>query len=381
MCSLGTILPHGLLGFSYALQHSKAAVHLLDHVHCNSCLDENRWHESRETVIPRTELRDKKACTGIVNVRCHMPTLEQQINTRIALKNVLYATDFSAVACAALPYALGICRHYEGTLHVVHVIQDSDLQFQAEGVNPVTFEKICEAKSRNAMGRIGNLSPELAGTPHETYVRRGRIGEVISEIVTDQQIDLLVLGTHGREGIGKLVMGSVAEELLRQSPCPVLTVGPKAAGRVKQEFDETGKDFHPAEIELRQIVFAVDVSAESLAAASFAVSLAEEFQGKISLVYVIEESTAAPGKRIRQYLESLIPEEAAAWCRAETIVRFGSSAEKIIETASELNADLIVLGVRPASDGLFAATHFSGSVAHRVIAGATCPVLSVRRSL
>jgi nucleotide-binding universal stress UspA family protein len=111
---------------------------------------------------------------------------------------------------------------------------------------------------------------------------------VISEFVAKQHIDLLVLGTHGREGIGKLAMGSVAESLLRQSSCPVLTVGPKACGRIKQEFDETGKDIRPAEIELKHIIFAVDFSPESLAAAPFAVSLAEEFQARLALLHVIK---------------------------------------------------------------------------------------------
>src|SRR5215467_396439 len=210
--------------------------------------------------------------------RCHMLTIEHKINTRISVNNVLYATDFSTAACMALPYALAICRHYEGVLHVVHVIQDFDILFQAEGVNPVTFEKTWEAKNRNAMERIRKLSPNLAGTPHHTYVRRGKIRDEISEIVADQHIDLLVLGTHGREGIGQLVVGSVAEELLRQASCPVLTVGPKVSGKLKREFDGSGKDFRTAEIELRQIVFAIDVSPESLAAAPFAISLAEEFQ-------------------------------------------------------------------------------------------------------
>lgn len=307
-----------------------------------------------------------------------MATATLNTNTRIALKNVLYATDFSAAACAALPYALAICRHYEGTLHVVHVIPE-DILGQAEGVNPVTFEKICEAKNRNAMERMRQLSPELAATPHHTYVQRGRILDVISKVVAEQHIDLLVLGTHGRQGLERLAMGSVAEELLRQSSCPVLTVGPKASGRIKQEFDETGKDLRPAEIELRRIVFAVDVSPESVSAAPFAISLAEEFQGQLGLLHVIEDEPAGLSQWTLEHIESLVPEEARVWCRSETMVRIGSPAEQILKTATENKADLIVLGVRSASDGLLAATRLPGSVAHRVIANATCPVLTVRK--
>jgi nucleotide-binding universal stress UspA family protein len=198
-------------------------------------------------------------------------------------------------------------------------------------------------------------------------------------MVADQHIDLLVLGTHGRHGLQKLVLGSVAEELLRQVFCPVLTVGPKASGRIKEEFDETGKDFRLAEIDLQQIIFAVDLSPESLAAAPFAVSLAEEFEARLGLLYVIEEPAATPSRWAIEYVGSLVPQEAALWCRPETIVKIGSPAEQILETAKEKNADLIVLGVHSANEGVVAATHLPGSVASRVIAGATCPVLTVRK--
>lgn len=201
---------------------------------------------------------------------------------------------------------------------------------------------------------------------------------MISEFVAKQHIDLLVLGTHGREGIGKLAMGSVAESLLRQSSCPVLTVGPKACGRIKQEFDETGKDIRPAEIELKHIIFAVDFSPESLAAAPFAVSLAEEFQARLALLHVIKRHGSAPIERPLERLESLIPEEAALWCRPEPIVKFGFPAEQILQTAADSNSDLIILGVRSAQSRFGTATHFPWSVAHKVIANASCPVLTVR---
>jgi nucleotide-binding universal stress UspA family protein len=308
-----------------------------------------------------------------------MPVIEPKTSTRITLDNVLYATDFSAPACAALPYALAIGRHYESTLHVVHVVPEFDVLVQAEAVNPVTFDSAYAAQARAARDRMRTLTSELACIPHRTYVRRGKIWDVVAQLVAEQHIDLLVLGTHGREGIGKLAMGSVAESLLRHSTCPVLNVGPKAFGRIKEEFDETGKDIRPSEIELKHITFAVDFSPESLAAAPFALSLAEEFQARLGLLHVAEKDAADSAKPALERLESLIPQEAALWCRPEVIVKFGSPAEQILQSAVEANSDLIVLGVRPARSYSGTATHFPWSVAHKVIANARCPVFTVRK--
>jgi len=307
-----------------------------------------------------------------------MPLAEQKASTRISLKNVLFATDFSAVAQAALPYAVAISRHYGSTLHAVHVIPDFNILVHPQAVDPVTFEFAYEAEKRAALKHMRVLVPDLLSINHHMYIRHGGIWDALSEIMSQQQIDLLVLGTHGRRGLSKLITGSVAEELVRLAPCPVLTVGPKVSGVVKEEFDEALQDIRPAEIELKQIIFAMDFNPESLAAAPFAISLAEEFQARLGLVYVIPKDLPTPSRQVLQRLEHLVPAEAALWCRPENLVKFGKPAEQILQCASERSADLIVLGVRSAKAHLGSATHFPWSTAHRVIAGASCPVMTVR---
>jgi nucleotide-binding universal stress UspA family protein len=306
-----------------------------------------------------------------------MPLAEQKTTTRVALNNVLFATDFSGAAQAALPYALAISRHYGSTLHSVHVIPDFNVLVHPQAVDPVTFEAAYEAEKREALEHMRDLTSELQEVPHSTYIRRGRVWDAVSEIIAEQHIDLLVVGTHGRSGLGKLLLGSVAEELLRQAACPVLTVGPKASGGIREELDETTEDVRSADVELKQIICAVDFSPESLAAAPFAVSLAEEFQACLRLLHVIDQNRPVPGQLVLQRLENLVPTEVAFWCRPETIVKFGEAAEKILQAASECRAELIVLGVRAAKAHLGAATHFPWSTAHKVIAGAPCPVLTV----
>jgi nucleotide-binding universal stress UspA family protein len=311
-----------------------------------------------------------------------MNILEQKTSTRIALNNVLFATDFSAAAEAALPYAVAICRRYGSTLHAVHVIPEFNILVHAETVNPVTFESAYEAELHDARERMKHLRPDLEGIPHHTYIHRGKLWNVLSQILSEERIDLLIVGTHGRTGVGKLLMGSVAEEIVRQATCPVLTVGPNASGRIKQEFQTDGKDFAPAELELRQILFATDFTPESLAGAPFAISLAEEFQARLALLHVIEEhdrERPSPTEWALERLGRLVPSEASLWCKAESFVKFGSPAECILQAASEHNPDLIVLGVRPAGRRLGAVTHLPWATAHKVIAHASCPVLTVRK--
>ena len=307
-----------------------------------------------------------------------MPLAEQQTSTRISLKNVLFATDFSIFAQSALPYAIAISRHYGSTLHAVHVIPDFNILVHPQAVDPITFECAYEGEKRTALEQMRALVPGLRSIDHHTYIRHGDAWNALSEIISQQHIDLLVLGTHGRSGLGKLIMGSVAEELVRQAPCPVLTVGPKASGLVKEAFDQVVQDIQPAEIELKQIVFAVDFNPESMAAARFAISFAEEFQARLGLVYVIPQDFPTPSRLILQRLEQLVPAEVAIWCRPENIVKFGTPAEQILQCASERSADLIVLGVRSADGHLGTATHFPWSTAHKVIATANCPVLTIR---
>ena len=143
-----------------------------------------------------------------------------------------------------------------------------------------------------------------------------------------------------------------------------------------------GKDLTPVEISVGQIVYATDFSPESLAAAPFATSLAQEFQSKLTLLHVIEKYTdkdhqPEPIDLALQRLEKLVPEEASLWCSPRPTVQFGPPADCILQEALDTRADLIVLGVRAAAGHLGAATHLPWATAHKVIAQAHCPVLTI----
>lgn len=305
-----------------------------------------------------------------------MKTLEVTSHVGISLKNILFTTDFSEASQSALPYATAIARRYDSQWHIAHIMSPASYIIPSQPGDRVTLDSIHEAALADVRQRMGTLASHLKTIPHHTCVREGEVWGSLSDIIQTHEIDLLIMGTHGRTGVEKLVLGSKAEEILRQAPCPVLTVGPKIGGRAKlTAIENEEKDLAPVEISLRQIVFATDFSPESLAAAPFATSLAQEFQAKLTLLHVIEKHTdmdrqPGPIDLALQRLEKLVPEEASRWCSPRPSVQFGPPADCILQEALDSKADLIVLGVRAASGALGAATHLPRATAHKVIARA-----------
>ncbi len=288
---------------------------------------------------------------------------------RISLKNILFATDFSPAAEAALPYAIGLAQRYGGTVHGLHV------RFPATYpvVGPEAMPQVLQAAEEQAKIEAQQLHAMLNGVPHEVSVGEGEVWPMISEIVRKGKTDLIVIGTHGRTGVTRALLGSVAEEIFRQAACPVLTVGPHVSKDTERR------------LEMKEILYATDFSPESLAAMPFAVSLAQEHQARLTLLHVVPPPKVGELVHAEQYAEStlrrlrtLVPAEAESWCEPNFRVEHGPEADKIMEVANSLGADLIVLGVRGAEGGMGAATHLMQSIAHQVVTQAQCPVLTVR---
>jgi nucleotide-binding universal stress UspA family protein len=162
-----------------------------------------------------------------------------------------------------------------------------------------------------------------------------------------------------------MLMGSAAESILRHSPCPVLTVGPRVVGE-------------PQGIaEIHTILFPTDFTTESLAAVPYAVSLAHENQARLYLMHVTEEPVNPLTKHeLMQRLYDLVPPEAGLSCAPKASIECGSPAEIIVNFAEELTMDLIVLGPRkhPHIPG---STHLPVSTATTILSRAICPVLTV----
>jgi nucleotide-binding universal stress UspA family protein len=313
-------------------------------------------------------------------LRCEqdIPAIKKQ-TAAISVKNVLYATDFSPTSESSLPYATAISRHFGSMLHVAHVLSDTNLLLMTGGVDYVCVGTVYEDAHSEAQEKVQQVATRLGEIPHRTYVRRGQVWTNLSSIVAESEIDLIVVGTHGRSGLGTLLLGSVAEDILRHAPCPVLTVGPGVCGRAKlPEFHGRGRELVPVELELRQIVYATNLTAASLTVAPVAVALAEEFESRLTLMHVLEdyanlEARPGPIEDGVQQLQAVVPKDATLAYPPEVVMEFGHAWQCIVNTAAEREADLIVLGARPA-DGT---SHSPWSTVHRVVAQAICPVLTV----
>jgi nucleotide-binding universal stress UspA family protein len=231
----------------------------------------------------------------------------------------------------------------------------------------IEMQALAAQSLREAQESVKELGPRLRGIPHEVLLKKGDIWGELSSVTKEKNIDLIVLGTHGRSGVSKLLIGSVAERIFRQSRCPVFTAGPNVSGEPGSIAD------------IHTILCPVDFTAESLAALPFAISLAQENQARLYLM------TVSPDP-IRNYeevslmarLKALVPPEANLWCEPKAFVETGDAADRILEQAEELGVDLVVLGIRPVSTLAGTRTHLGTATAYKVVSHAICPVLSVR---
>jgi nucleotide-binding universal stress UspA family protein len=301
-----------------------------------------------------------------------MTTVAAEKRTAIAIKNILYATDFSPAAIAALPYVQGIAHRYGSQVHVLHVKQPTSYAF----VTPDMIPTVMEMEDRLVEEQTGEIHKVLLGIKHDVHFGTGNLWSEMDEMIQSQCIDLIVIGTSGRTGAAKLLLGSVAAEILRRAPCPVLTVGPHCTGSAKEC------------LKLHEIIYATDFSAESAAAAPYAISFAEENQAELTLLNVIQPTHGVELVHPEQYVDSswrmlhrIVPPEAELWCTPTCIVTKGVAAEAILKVAGERKPDLIVLGVKDVKNSMRVATHLSRGTAQEVIAKAPCPVLTVRAPL
>ena len=303
----------------------------------------------------------------------------------ISIKNILFLTDFSEPSELALPFATSIARGYGAKVYALHVFTPNPNVCGAPAKLAIAASETGEQCSKS------RIDSQLTGLEHETIVDWSiDLWDAVQRTISESCIDLIVMGTHGRTGADKFFMGSVAEEIFRRSPVPVLTIGPHVRSSV-----HAGGRFH-------RILFPTDFTAASEAAAPYAISLVQENNAKLVLLHVMrppEPHSDAPSKNggsehkrseneqsrfdlsvaetIHQLYET-VPNDADLYFPPQSIVEYGDPAERILSAAKERSSDLIVLGVRDASGRTGAATYLARATAHKVVAHAPCPVLTVR---
>lgn len=286
----------------------------------------------------------------------------QQAKESLRFENLLYATDFQGDSESALPYVFSVAKAYQSKVYVVHVVDVSPFS----NPSPTSAMRAVEAQAiREAKQAALELSPALVPVPSEVLIRKGDIWKEISHVIEEKNIDLIVVGTHGRAGIHKLVLGSVAERIFRRAPCPVLTVGPGVHG----ETDPFGR--------LHSILVPTDFTPESRVAVSYASALAQVHQSRVYLLHVTHDANTRVAS-VKEALGKLIPRDIDLPFSPKTFVEAGVPSEKILDLAAELAVDLIVLGVKPPAILKGTSTHQNMATASKVVRGAGCPVITVR---
>ena len=293
------------------------------------------------------------------------------VSTRIGLKNVLFLTDLSESSARALPFAAMIARAYGAKVTALHVVVPSaynDMALEMAG-------ELLDAQDDAAKSDMEKVEAELVGLPRDSVIERNvEVWPVLSKMLGESDIDLIVLGTHGRTGLKKAVFGSTAEEVFRRATVPVLTIGPA----VRTGGHNGGR--------FQCILFATDFNPVSSTAASYAVSLAQENQSRLILLHVlpapktekVNKSAELSVAEALHRLEDLLPRDAELWCRPEPTVEHGEPGAQILATSARCGADLIVLGVRGMDTLTELVTRVDRATAYEVVAHAPSPVLTVR---
>lgn len=281
------------------------------------------------------------------------PTLE------VKLGYVLVATDFSSASKEAVLYATAIARRHNSNLFIAHVVSSRSESALMDGWRAGQTEITAQV-----------LANRLDGLDHELIVKSGQVGEVLSRLIAEKRIDLMVVGTRGRTGVLKLLLGSVAENIFRRAPCPVLTVGPNISGQNPEVVPE-------------RILSATGFAVHSILGVRYALGLAQNLHASIALLHVVtqgdelseEAKSRLTDERIGK-LRSLIPENVGFASEPLLRVEFGPTPEKILQMAAAWNANLIVLGLRSVQEATTGKATWAR--AYEIVSKANCPVLTVR---
>jgi nucleotide-binding universal stress UspA family protein len=294
----------------------------------------------------------------------------------IRFAQILCPIDFSEFSRRALDHAAAIARWYEARLTVLYVFPNLPVM----DLPPMALEEKDRERLTEEMKRFtAHLPP---GVPLEHRIEEAPdIHQEILGQAASIHADLLVLGSHGRSGFDRLMLGSVTEKLLRRVPCPTMVVPQRAPDAALDQ-----------PVQFRRILCPVDFSDASTRAVEFALTLAEEADAQLLVLHVIEvppelqeshvsatfsvENVRAAAEADRlQRLRALVPEQARSFCTVETSVREGAAYREILKVASERKSDLIVMGVQ--GRGAIDLMVFGSNTA-RVVRAAACPVLVVR---
>jgi nucleotide-binding universal stress UspA family protein len=292
-----------------------------------------------------------------------MNAAEQIRAPSVQLKKILCAIDFSPGSLLAFPFAASIARHYDGVLLLEHVTATEEARLSRASNEAINKLRVAMEEA------LTNAQESLRDIPHEMIFDRGDVCSRLLATARDRGTDLIVVGTQGTRGMKKLLKGSTAGEIVSLAGCPVLTAGP----RVDRPAD------------FRRILCAIELSPASEHAIPHALSLAEIYDASLVFLHVNDWSSNEPPIHAHPRTVKFVHEQLRRFnhgeemiARSRIIVDFGPRTDLILETATDQEADLIVMGLH-SNKRVHAriAAHLPGAMAYDLIAQAPCPVLTV----
>jgi len=302
----------------------------------------------------------------------------------IEIRRILCPIDLSEFSRHALDHAVTIARRYDSVITVLNVCALVPATAYSPGTpilpvsapTPDDLDALLASMKRFVETEVGLT------TPMRFEIGEGNAASEILDRATAIPSDLIVMGTHGRSGFERLVLGSVAEKVIHKAACPVLTVPRPMADAVPV----------PDRLFTR-ILCAIDFSDTSLRALEYALSLAQEKDAQLTLVHVVEVTpapqseaagdvearalgayVAAAAEARAAQLQRIVPDSVRAYCTVERTLAIGKPHHEILRIAAERDSDVIILGAH----GFGITQLMFGSTAHQVVRQARCPVLTIR---
>jgi nucleotide-binding universal stress UspA family protein len=311
----------------------------------------------------------------------------------LKLGTILAATDLSANSQVAVQYACSLAKLTQGTVILLHVFElpavasRTDIYFSSRDT---TFE--LETAQRIVLERLHSLRDELDNSqvPCSSSMRIGAPYQEIVDEAEKQRVALVVVGTHGRNAMGKFLMGSTAERVCRHAPCSVLVARRES---VSHELDSSIATTR--ELKLGKILVPTDLSENSLIAINHAAGLAKLTGAHLALFHVFQIPDYVMSPNISLSARAAQSDLATAQCEAldrlqslreavtasgvncDAQMRTGVPYQEIIGEAETMTPDLIIVGTQGAT-GI--AHYLLGSTAERVVRHSKCPVLVARDS-
>ena len=293
-----------------------------------------------------------------------MPVIGDEVGP--TLDQVIVATDFTPVSEMAVTYAAALTKRFASKLTVANVVDLSVATRSDEAVIGIPIDTMRKDSAENVENLVNDLALDGVHALGRTLEAHNPAAEIV-RLADELSANLLIIGTHSKTGLKKMILGSFAEGVIHHAHCPVVTIGPQARPLAK-------------ELPFRTIVFATDLNHDSVQKAAVALTFAKDSLARIYMCHVIAHPPSDLTHSLdlqfssEKKLKKLIPAAAYEWCSPACTVEYGDVAQHILRLAERTGADLIVLGAQRNTSWF---THLKQGTVAQVLSAANCPVMTI----